>query len=175
METSYLMSKGKALEQFPMLKSDGLVGAVVYYDGMSYLFSTQSSSSPPSGQHNDSRMNLALILTAIKAGATAINYCGVTSLRKDPTTGLITGARVKDYIAGGEFDIKAKARSPILPQMTTYIPTGNHQRYRTIHRLPPLPLHSHTQTYRARELRRTYRPPFLLRPYRYGSPRPRNK
>lgn len=92
METSYLMSKGKALEQFPMLKSDGLVGAVVYYDG----------------QHNDSRMNLALILTAIKAGATAINYCGVTSLRKDPTTGLVTGARVKDYIAGGEFDVKAK-------------------------------------------------------------------
>ncbi|OJA15388.1 hypothetical protein AZE42_11319 [Rhizopogon vesiculosus] len=28
MESSYLMSKGKALEQFPMLKSDGLVGAV---------------------------------------------------------------------------------------------------------------------------------------------------
>lgn len=33
METSYLMSKGKALETFPMLKSDGLVGALVYYDG----------------------------------------------------------------------------------------------------------------------------------------------
>ena len=34
METSYLMTKGKALETFPMLKSDGLVGALVYYDGM---------------------------------------------------------------------------------------------------------------------------------------------
>jgi glycerol-3-phosphate dehydrogenase len=34
METSYVMSKGKALETFPMLNSDGLVGAVVYYDGM---------------------------------------------------------------------------------------------------------------------------------------------
>jgi glycerol-3-phosphate dehydrogenase len=34
METSYLMSKGKALETFPMLKSDGLVGALVYYDGV---------------------------------------------------------------------------------------------------------------------------------------------
>ncbi|KAH9924699.1 uncharacterized protein BXZ73DRAFT_103540 [Epithele typhae] len=32
METSYLMSKGKALEAFPMLKQDGLVGALVYYD-----------------------------------------------------------------------------------------------------------------------------------------------
>ena len=33
MESSYLMTKGKALEAFPMLKSDGLVGALVYYDG----------------------------------------------------------------------------------------------------------------------------------------------
>ena len=33
METSYLMSNGKALEAFPMLKQDGLVGALVYYDG----------------------------------------------------------------------------------------------------------------------------------------------
>jgi len=33
MESSYLMSKGKALEMFPMLKSEGLVGALVYYDG----------------------------------------------------------------------------------------------------------------------------------------------
>ena len=38
MESSYLMSKGKALEQFPMLKSEGLVGAVVYYDGMPYHY-----------------------------------------------------------------------------------------------------------------------------------------
>ncbi len=32
-ESSYLMNKGKALETFPMLKSEGLVGALVYYDG----------------------------------------------------------------------------------------------------------------------------------------------
>ena len=36
METSYLMTKGKALEAFPMLKSDGLVGALVYYDGAGF-------------------------------------------------------------------------------------------------------------------------------------------
>ena len=35
MESSYVMSKGQALETFPMLKSDGLVGAIVYYDGTS--------------------------------------------------------------------------------------------------------------------------------------------
>lgn len=33
MEGSYLMTRGKALEAFPMLKQDGLVGAIVYYDG----------------------------------------------------------------------------------------------------------------------------------------------
>lgn len=33
MESSYLMSKGKALETFPMLNQNGLVGALVYYDG----------------------------------------------------------------------------------------------------------------------------------------------
>ena len=33
MEKSYLMTKGRALETFPMLKTDGLVGALVYYDG----------------------------------------------------------------------------------------------------------------------------------------------
>jgi len=37
METSYLMTKGKALEAFPMLKGDGLVGALVYYDGADLL------------------------------------------------------------------------------------------------------------------------------------------
>ena len=37
-ETSYPMSKGKALEKFTMLVSDGLVGAsVVYYDGTQLL------------------------------------------------------------------------------------------------------------------------------------------
>ena len=38
MESSYLMTRGKALEAFPMLKQEGLVGAVVYYDGEQPLF-----------------------------------------------------------------------------------------------------------------------------------------
>lgn len=33
MESSYAIGRGKALEAFPMLKGDGLAGAVVYYDG----------------------------------------------------------------------------------------------------------------------------------------------
>ena len=42
METSYIMSKGKALETFPMLNSTGLKGAIVYYDGI-YMFDVTGS------------------------------------------------------------------------------------------------------------------------------------
>ncbi|KAI0319156.1 DAO-domain-containing protein [Amylostereum chailletii] len=91
METSYLMSRGKTLETFPMLKSDGLVGSLVYYDG----------------QHNDSRMNMALIMTAVKHGATVANKVEVTDLNKD-SNGKIIGARVKDNLTGEQWQVKAK-------------------------------------------------------------------
>lgn len=91
MESSYLMSKGKALEAFPMLKSDGLVGALVYYDG----------------QHNDARMNIALVMTAVKHGAMAANYCEVTKLHKD-SAGKLVGARLKDNLSGTQWDVHAK-------------------------------------------------------------------
>ena len=51
-ESSYFLSRSKALEAFPMLKKDNLVGALVYYDG----------------QHNDSRMNISLAMTATLYG-----------------------------------------------------------------------------------------------------------
>lgn len=37
LKSSYVLSKTKALELFPMLKKDKLVGAIVYYDGKSRL------------------------------------------------------------------------------------------------------------------------------------------
>jgi len=61
---SYLISKNKALELFPMLKKDKLVGAIIYYDG----------------QHNDAQMNVALAFTAARMGANIANYCGVVEL-----------------------------------------------------------------------------------------------
>ena len=33
LKSSYVLSKSKALELFPMLKAEKLVGALVYYDG----------------------------------------------------------------------------------------------------------------------------------------------
>ncbi|KAF8523298.1 FAD dependent oxidoreductase, partial [Hysterangium stoloniferum] len=92
MGSSYVMSKGKAVEAFPMLKTDGLVGAVVYYDG----------------QHNDSRMNIALIMTAVQQGAVVANHVEVTSLLKTNSGGKVTGASVRDTLTGNTWDIRAK-------------------------------------------------------------------
>lgn len=97
MESSYWMTKGKALEAFPMLKPDGLVGAVVYYDG----------------QHNDSRMNISLVATAVQHGAIVANQCEVVALHKkpDPTRGgeeRICSATLKDRMTGEEFDVRCR-------------------------------------------------------------------
>uniref|UniRef100_A0A3P9KTK8 Glycerol-3-phosphate dehydrogenase, mitochondrial n=1 Tax=Oryzias latipes TaxID=8090 RepID=A0A3P9KTK8_ORYLA len=96
LKSSYILSKSKALELFPMLKKDKLVGAIVYYDG----------------QHNDARMNLAIALSAARYGAAVANYTEVVHLlkSKDPQTGreAVCGARCRDVITGREFDVKAK-------------------------------------------------------------------
>ncbi|KAI3653941.1 hypothetical protein MP228_001888 [Amoeboaphelidium protococcarum] len=91
LESSYLLTKTKALKEFPMLKSDGLVGAVVYYDG----------------QQNDSRMNVALALTAAYHGAHLANHVEVTKLTKS-ADGKVSGAMVKDEFTGKEWAIRAK-------------------------------------------------------------------
>ncbi|CAO1633093.1 unnamed protein product [Sympodiomycopsis kandeliae] len=96
MESSYVLSRGKAMEAFPMLKNDGLAGAVVYYDG----------------QHNDTRMNIALALTAVHHGAVLANHTEVIALHKKEVAGKeekqICGARMKDLLTGDEWDVKCK-------------------------------------------------------------------
>lgn len=52
-------------------------------------------------------MNLALIMSAVKHGATVANYCEVTQLQKDPN-GKLTGASVRDNLTGSEWSIRAK-------------------------------------------------------------------
>nr|XP_033799884.1 glycerol-3-phosphate dehydrogenase, mitochondrial [Geotrypetes seraphini]XP_033799885.1 glycerol-3-phosphate dehydrogenase, mitochondrial [Geotrypetes seraphini]XP_033799886.1 glycerol-3-phosphate dehydrogenase, mitochondrial [Geotrypetes seraphini] len=96
LRNSFVLSKSKALQRFPMLKKDKLVGAIVYYDG----------------QHNDARMNLAIALTAARYGAATTNYTEVLHLlkKKDPESGTVhvCGVRCKDVLTGQEFDVKAK-------------------------------------------------------------------
>ncbi|KAE8321030.1 FAD dependent oxidoreductase-domain-containing protein [Aspergillus sergii] len=96
-ESSYFLPKSKALDAFPMLRKDNMIGAMVYYDGA----------------HNDSRMNVSLAMTAALYGSTVVNHMEVTGLTKD-ASGNLNGARVKDIIPGkngqeeGEFTIRAK-------------------------------------------------------------------
>ena len=96
-ESSYFLTRSKALDAFPMLKKDNLVGALVYYDGA----------------HNDSRMNVSLAMTAALYGSTVVNHIEVTGLEKD-ANGKLCGARVRDLVQDkngkkpDEFVIRAK-------------------------------------------------------------------
>lgn len=96
-ESSYFLTRSKALDAFPMLKKDNLVGALVYYDGA----------------HNDSRMNVSLAMTAALYGSTVVNHIEVTGLEKD-ANGMLCGARVRDLVQDkngkkpDEFIIRAK-------------------------------------------------------------------
>ncbi|KAL1883058.1 hypothetical protein VTK73DRAFT_133 [Phialemonium thermophilum] len=96
-ESSYFLTKSKAIDAFPMLNKENLVGALVYYDGA----------------HNDSRMNVSIVVTAALYGATVVNHMEVTGLLKNPE-GRLCGAKVKDLIGekngqpAEEFVVKAK-------------------------------------------------------------------
>ncbi|KAF2883149.1 hypothetical protein ILUMI_23017 [Ignelater luminosus] len=95
LKSSYVLSKTGALESFPMLKSEKLVGAIVYYDG----------------QQDDARMNLAIALTAARYGATIANHVSVRALQKKPNEAAkmrVSGATLKDEITGNEWNVSAK-------------------------------------------------------------------
>ncbi|XP_064646298.1 glycerol-3-phosphate dehydrogenase, mitochondrial-like isoform X2 [Lineus longissimus] len=95
LKSSYLLSKSRALELFPMLKRDALVGAIVYYDG----------------QHNDARMNLSIAITAVKMGATICNHTQVIDLIKEKDENgkeVVCGAIVKDRITDEVHRVRAK-------------------------------------------------------------------
>ena len=72
LKTSYVLSKEKAIELFPMLKKDKLCGAIVYYDG----------------QHNDARMNISLAITSARLGATVANHVRVVCDSKNDLAAL---------------------------------------------------------------------------------------
>ncbi|KAL5239269.1 hypothetical protein ACI65C_006679 [Semiaphis heraclei] len=90
-KSSYYLTKTEALEIFPMLKKDKLVGAIVYHDG----------------QQDDARMCLALALTATRYGATVANHVKAVHILKDDN-GKISGAHLRDELTGKEWDVKAK-------------------------------------------------------------------
>lgn len=66
-----------------------------------------------SGQHNDSRMNISLIMTAVQHGAIVANHTEVVQLHKkpDPTRGgeeRICAATVRDKMTGDEWVVRCR-------------------------------------------------------------------
>ncbi|KFO60109.1 hypothetical protein N302_10945 [Corvus brachyrhynchos] len=93
LKSSYVLTKSRALELFPMLRKDKLVGAIVYYDG-------------------------ALSLCLFRTCSRVSGVCGVCVVRcRDVLTGTcsrgsgvcgVCGVRCRDVPTGKEFDVRAK-------------------------------------------------------------------
>ncbi|XP_017047914.2 glycerol-3-phosphate dehydrogenase, mitochondrial [Drosophila ficusphila] len=88
---SHFLSKESTLYEFPLLKTEGLRGGVVYYDG----------------QVDDARMCLALVMTAVALGANVGNHMELVDMI--PQEGCCRVVGVKDKISEEEFYIQAKS------------------------------------------------------------------
>jgi glycerol-3-phosphate dehydrogenase len=88
---SRILSKEETLEHLPTLKTEGLRGGAVYYDG----------------QFDDARLLIHMVATALEQGATLLNYVEVTGLTKD-AQGFVDGVRASDVETGNEFRATAK-------------------------------------------------------------------
>jgi len=88
---SRILSKAEILKELPTIKTEGLRGGVIYYDG----------------QFDDSRLLINLVTTAAEHGATLLNYTRVTGLTKDDD-GYINGINGCDIESGREFSFKAQ-------------------------------------------------------------------
>jgi len=93
---SHFISKAETQFQFPLLRSEGLRGGLVIYDG----------------QQNDTRMNLYIALTAAQSGASVLNHTEVLKLITVGKLGdadyKVVGAKVRDMFTDARWDIKAK-------------------------------------------------------------------
>ena len=90
--SSVFISRKKAIEALPDVKTAGLVGGVMYHDG----------------QFDDSRLAINLVQSIIEKGGVAINYMKVTSLLKDETQKL-AGATIEDEETGATYNINARS------------------------------------------------------------------
>ncbi len=84
-------SKEKTLQEYPQLNTRRLKGGIRYYDG----------------QFNDSRMALALALTAAEQGALVANHLALVGLEK--SAGRISAAQLEDRLSGERFSLPARA------------------------------------------------------------------
>jgi glycerol-3-phosphate dehydrogenase len=88
--TSRILSREETLEFLPTIKTEGLRGGVVYYDG----------------QFDDARLLIDLMTTAHAHGAALLNHAPVTALLKD-ADGFVDGVRYQDAVTGEEMEARA--------------------------------------------------------------------
>jgi glycerol-3-phosphate dehydrogenase len=80
---SRILSKEETLELLPTIRTEGLRGGVIYFDG----------------QFDDSRLLINLVATAYEQGAVLFNYVEVTGFTKD-ADGFVDGVTARDAESG---------------------------------------------------------------------------
>ncbi len=88
---SEILSLEETLARLPTIKTEGLRGGVIYFDG----------------QFDDTRLLINLVTTAIEQGGTLLNYMKVTSLEKG-SDGFLDALTAQDQETGEEFHIQAR-------------------------------------------------------------------
>ena len=88
---SQVLNREETLDRLPALKTDGLRGGVVYYDG----------------QFDDTRFLLHLAETGVEQGATLVNYVTATALNRG-TDGFLDSVTAQDQETGETFRLNAK-------------------------------------------------------------------
>jgi len=88
---SEILSREETLERLPTIKTEGLRGGVVYYDG----------------QFDDARLLINMVATAAEQGAALLNYAPVTAFTRD-AEGFVDGVVARDLESGQELRAGAK-------------------------------------------------------------------
>jgi len=88
---SEILSREETLERLPTIKTEGLRGGVVYYDG----------------QFDDARLLINMVATAAEQGAALLNYAPVTAFTRD-AEGFVDGVVARDLESGRELRAGAK-------------------------------------------------------------------
>ena len=89
--TSEILTREETLARLPTIKTEGLRGGVVYYDG----------------QFDDARLLINLVATAVDQGATMVNYVGVVAMTKG-ADGFVDGVIAADQETGRKWTIPAR-------------------------------------------------------------------
>jgi glycerol-3-phosphate dehydrogenase len=92
---SHVMTVARSQRKFPQLDDENIKYFQIFYEG----------------QHNDSRTNTCIALTAAEEGATVANYVEMIDVLKDPTTGKAIGVVCRDNLSPNSKPFHVYAKS----------------------------------------------------------------